>query len=71
MGNPINNFLYTPEHDHSQLVRRPLTEQQQKVFNLLKVGWRPPEISKRTRISESTVRDMMVKIKFNGYSWED
>lgn len=45
----------------------PLTESQQSVYNLLRVGWNPEQIANRMNMHESAVRDKMAKIKHKGY----
>ena len=52
---------------HKALGRRPLTEQQQKIYNLARVGWNANQIVGRLGITLASVRDGMQKIKHNGY----
>jgi len=47
--------------------RRPLSDRQQKVYNLAKEGWTPRAISRRMGISMPAVHDALVKIKTNGW----
>ena len=51
-----------------QIGRRPLTDQQKKVFNLARVGWQPMQIANRTGLPVASVYDALHKIRHNG--WE-
>jgi hypothetical protein len=53
--------------DHQAVGRRPLTEQQQTVYNLARVGWEPSSIAGRTGLPVASVYDALHKISFNGW----
>lgn len=53
--------------NHEAVGRRPLTEQQQKVYNLARVGWDPASICGRTGLPIASVYDALHKISFNGW----
>lgn len=46
----------------------PLTERQQKVYNLASVGWDASNISQRLRIPVNSVYDAICKFKHKGYT---
>lgn len=48
--------------------RRPLTDQQEKVFNLASVGWKPSQIAERMKIPVASVYDAIAKIRHWGYN---
>ena len=54
---------------HKGLGRRPLTEQQQKVYNLARVGWKRGQIAKRIMIANSRVHDALYKIRDRGWTY--
>lgn len=65
----FQKFCFPRDSDDDQPVieRRPLTEQQNKVFNLASVGWNPSQISERMKIPIASVYDAIAKIKHWGY----
>lgn len=60
-------FCYPGAAMDSGRGRRPLTEQQEKIYNLASVGWKPAEIARRMGKSEPVIRDALAKIKHNGW----
>ncbi|MDH3376150.1 MAG: hypothetical protein OEQ39_04170 [Gammaproteobacteria bacterium] len=52
---------------HEAVGRRPLTEQQQKIYNLARVGWDAASIAGRTGLPVASVYDGLHKIEFNGW----
>jgi len=52
---------------HTDLGRRPLTEQQNKIYNMARIGWEPAQIANRLSIPVASVYDGLHKIEFNGW----
>lgn len=53
--------------NHDAVGRRPLTNQQEKIYNLARVGWEPQSIAGRTGLPIASVYDALHKIEFNGW----
>ena len=49
------------------LGRRPITEQQKKIYNLDQVGWKPMQIAKRLKLPLVSVYDGLHKLRNNGW----
>lgn len=63
-------FLYPRGKDAPEPPRRalkPLTEQQEGVYNLAAVGWKPKQIANRMDMPLASVYDAIAKIKHWGY----
>lgn len=60
-------FLYPQARGDITARLVPLTDTQQSVYNLVRVGWEPSRIAKRMSMSESAIRDKIAKIKHKGY----
>ena len=52
---------------HKGLGRRPLSPQQESIYNLARVGWGVKSISKRLGITLASVYDGLHKIKWAGW----
>ena len=52
---------------HKGLGRRPLSPQQEKIYNLARVGWGVKSISKRLGITLASAYDGLHKIKWAGW----
>jgi len=50
------------------LPRLPLTETQEKIFNLARIGWTPSQIAGRMGTSAPSIHDAMYKIKDRGWT---
>jgi DNA-binding NarL/FixJ family response regulator len=64
-----DRFLYPREREDASPKRelKPLTEQQEGVYNLVTVGWKPKQIAKRMDLPLASVYDAIAKIKHWGY----
>ena len=64
-----NKFLFPRGKGHEPPKRqlKPLTEQQEGVYNLVTVGWRPKQIANRMGLPLASVYDAIAKIKHWGY----
>ena len=64
----FRKFCYpNAKHGENNLQRRPLSPQQESIYNLCRVGWNPKQIAERIDMHESSVRDAICKIRHNGY----
>ncbi|MGB2815279.1 MAG: hypothetical protein WBC75_09375 [Dehalococcoidales bacterium] len=61
-------FCFTAQANHETLGRKPLTEAQMKIFNLLWAGWKPKSITVRLGIRPQGVYEAIGKIRECG--WE-
>lgn len=60
-------FCFTKEAKHDAVGKRPLTDQQQTIYNLARVGWDASSIAGRTGLPIASVYDGLHKIEFNGW----
>ena len=67
----MDDFLYPKRKKSPDPGRRPLTDQQQKVYNLARNGWKPKQIANRTGLPLASVYDALHKIKHNGWEIDD
>ena len=56
-----------PDANHSKAQKRPLTAQQEKIYNLASNGWKAKQIAKRLDMPLAGVYDSMSKMKHNGW----
>lgn len=61
-----NKFCFAGAN-HDAVGRRPLTGQQEKIYNLARVGWDASSIAGRTGLPLASVYDGLHKIEFNGW----
>ena len=68
-GNAVayHNFCFKGANPHPGEGRRPLTEQQEKIYNLARVGWNPSQIANRLNITTAAAYDGLHKVKNNGW----
>jgi DNA-binding NarL/FixJ family response regulator len=64
----FQQFCYPSETEIKTPDRRPLTEQQQKVYNLVTVGWNASQIAERIKCPVASVYDAIAKIRHWGYN---
>ena len=64
-----HSFCFKGALSHEGLGRRPLTEQQMKVYNLARVGWKPANIAERVDVPLASVYDALHSIQHKGWTY--
>ena len=62
-----HHFCFKGAKPHPGNGRRPLTEQQEKIYNLARVGWNASQIAARIKIPMASVHDGIYKCSERGW----